>query len=424
MSGSKISYNVHAQQVKDPARLKNHLMKLQPSAVLVLDGLGLAQEIKAALPNTLVIHRNYGITNGDEDLHKRLSPQAWLDLRGKEADGGVGLYLENEPGFSKEMLDWTALVMQLCIPRGIKLAVGNWAVGTPDPDHDWPLAKQVLQLASDHRDLFVIGLHEYAAGVFTSGITGGAPDGTIESGAIVHQNYIPRDAWPQSVDGLTLFHCGRFRFLVAYCQKMGLKPPRIILTEHGLDDVSDIEWWLRRLKVNQGYLNVRGWKTLQSQLGDWYRALGWSAQRAYFEMVKWADQTIYKDTMVEGQLLYCWAHSSQDWEQFDLAEADEFQSLLEAYAQQGVAVVHTPATVESGPSSTQKPPDQPQTDKPIDIIADKKPDEIVNPPSKDTVLVETPTATNNAAIVAKLQAILLALGTLTDEVKGAIAALS
>jgi hypothetical protein len=437
---TQIGYNIHAQRVTDSVRLKNHLVKLQSSAFLTLDGLGLAQDLHKLLPNAVVIHRNYGLTKGDEDLHKRISPQQWLDLRGKEGDGGVWLYLENEPGFSPEMLDWTARMMELCIPRGIKLVVGNWSVGTPDPDHDWPKAKQVLTLASQHRDLFIIGLHEYGGGVMTSGITGGAPDGTVlnkdGSTSIVHQNYIPRDAWPEHTDTLTLFHCGRFRFLASYCQNNGLKP-RAILTEHGVDDVSDIGWWLKRLKVNQGYSNARGWKTLQSQWNDWYRTLGWSAQRAYFEMVKWADQAIYKDSMVEAQILYCWAHSSQDWEQFDLAEASEFQSLLEAYAQQGVVTVHTPTIVEINTSSTQKPPDQPQTnsssgakppdqhdEKPAGIIPDKKLDGNDNLPSKDTVLVETLPTPSKAAITAKLQAILLAQQTLEDEIRELITLLA
>src|SRR4029077_15940077 len=115
---------------------------------------------------------------------------------------------------------------------------------------------------------------------------------------------------------------------------IGLRPPRIILTEHGFDDVSDIKPWLNGLRVNGPYMNVRGWKSLQDQWSDWYGGRGWSAQRAMFEQLAWADRTIYQPSPVEAQCIFCWGHSSAEWEQFDVAEASEFHSLLEAYAQE------------------------------------------------------------------------------------------
>src|SRR5262249_48696586 len=104
MTGSKISYNIHAQMVKDTNRLMQHLAKVQPSVALVLDGLGLAKEIKAMLPNTLVIHRNWGVTQGDDDVHHRVSPEDWLNLRAKESDDGFYLNTTNEPGFDDQCI--------------------------------------------------------------------------------------------------------------------------------------------------------------------------------------------------------------------------------------------------------------------------------------------------------------------------------
>jgi hypothetical protein len=346
VTGSKISYNIHAQMVKDSTRLKNHLLKIQPAAVLAMDGLGLAQEIKAALPNTLVIHRNYGITNGDDDIHKRVSPEKWLDLRAKESDGGIYLYTTNEPGFSQDCLDWHVHLMELAAARSVRLVIGNFGVGTPGAD-DWGRAQRMLELLDQHRELFILGLHEYACGIITSGLYGGYPDNAgVQPGTPGGQNLIPKDKWPADVSTVTMFHMGRFNFLLTYCKLHGLNPPRIILTEHGMDDVSDIKPWAEKLDKTSPYLNIRGWKSLHNQWNTWFNPVGWSAERAYLEQLAWADRVIYHNSPVEAQLVYCWAHSSEDWEQFDVAEASEFQSLLEAYAAEKVVDV-SPKTATS-----------------------------------------------------------------------------
>jgi hypothetical protein len=355
MAGSKISYNIHAQMVKDSNRLKQHLAKVQPSVALVMDGLGLAKEIKTMLPNTLVVHRNWGITQGDDDVHKRVSPEDWLNLRAKESEGGFYLNTTNEPGFNDECINWHIDLMQRAAKRGVRLVVGNFAVGTPGPD-DWGQAKQMLQLLDQYRDLFVLGLHEYACGVITSGLYGGAPNNAgVQIGATGGKDLVPKDKWPQDVSGITLWHCGRFKFLMNYCQKNGIKPPRIILTEHGMDDVSDIKPWADKLTKSPPYLNIRGWKSLRTQWNQWFNPSGWSAERAYFEQLAWADRVIYGNSPVEGQCIFSWGHSSDQWEQFDIAEASEFQSLLETYAQQGASqatfaptpIVTTPIAVPS-----------------------------------------------------------------------------
>jgi len=337
MTASRITYNVHAQRLLDKNYFMDHIERLQPVALFIMDALGLAREIKSALPDTMVIHRNWGVTQGDDAVFSKVSPQQWLDLRAGEAAGGITLHTSCEPGWGQDVIDWHVKLMQLAAPRGIPLVIGNWAVGTPQPDQ-WAMAQPMLELLDQHRDLFVLGLHEYAAGVITSGLVGGAPDDSR------HTNYVPVENWPHDASTLTQFHCGRFHFLTHYCQSIGLKPPRIVLSEHGFDDVSDIKPWLNSLKVRGPYLNIRGWKSLQDQWSDWYGGHGWSAQRAMFEQLAWADRTLYQHSPVEAQCIFCWGHTAAEWEQFDVAEATEFHSLLEAYAQQQPAVSPQPAT--------------------------------------------------------------------------------
>src|SRR5688572_7551881 len=96
---SRISYNVHAQRLPNHDRLIAHLKTIQPNAVLVMDGVGLAQEIKSLLPNTTVISRIYP----DDDIHKRLTPEQWLERRAPEAQHGLYLYTTNEAGFGQDL---------------------------------------------------------------------------------------------------------------------------------------------------------------------------------------------------------------------------------------------------------------------------------------------------------------------------------
>jgi len=89
MTACRITYNVHAQRLLDKMTFMEHIERLQPTALFIMDGLGLAREVKAALPETMVIHRNWGVTQGDDAVFAKVSPQQWLDLRAGEAAGGI-----------------------------------------------------------------------------------------------------------------------------------------------------------------------------------------------------------------------------------------------------------------------------------------------------------------------------------------------
>lgn len=333
--GSRISYNIHAQFVTDTPKLMAHLGKLKPAAVLVMDGLGLAQELKAALPDTLVISRIYP----DEDVQNRKSPADWLKERAAQAEGGIFQYTSNEAGFSPNLIDWHIKLCELAIKSKTPLVIGNMSVGTPEAV-DWAAGRRLLELIDQHRDLFVLGLHEYACGVITSGFLGGFPDNAgvapIPANAGKGKNLIQPTSWPTPFDAaqMTKFHCGRFNFLIQYCKTIKLPPPRIILTEHGFDDVSDIKPWSDRLRMTPPFTTIRGWQSVINQWNDWFGHYGWTPQRAMFEQIAYADRTLYQNSAVEAQLLYCWAgRQPYTWDQFDLSKADEFQGWLETYAQ-------------------------------------------------------------------------------------------
>lgn len=326
--------NIHAQGVKDTTALLAHVRKAQPAWLLVMDGLTLAVQLKAASPTTNVIHRNYGVTNGDDDVFARVSPEQWLDLRAKESDTGVWLHTTCEPGWGQDVIDWHVNLMRRCIPRKTRLVVGNWSVGTPKPGVI-AMARPMLELLDEHRDLFVLGLHEYANAVITSGFVGGAPNGKTESGMIVHPDYTLPGRWPLNGEAkpLTKWHMGRSQFWVEYCQSIGMKPPRIVLTETGFDDVSDIKWWTNTLPRTGEYRDIRGFKTL---FNYWHNIMpDWSEDLAYFKQLEYAENHIFADSPVEGGCIYCYGHIDPQWQQDDIEGRDELLGYLEADTKTG-----------------------------------------------------------------------------------------
>ncbi len=321
-------YNIAARGVKNPTALIEHVVKAKPRWLAVMDGLALAQQLQTASKETNVIHRNYGVTNGDDDVHKRYTPQAWLDLHKFDIDAGMWLMTTVEPGWSKEVIDWHVALMKLCIPDKIKLVIGNFSVGTPDPNN-LEIGLPMFRLLDDHRDQFALGLHEYANAVITSGFVGGAPNGITESGTRVHPDYTQPGSWPLNGEAriLTKWHCGRFQFITKYCQLNGINPPRIVLTETGFDDVSDIKWWSKNLVHTPPYADIGAYKTLP----NYWRTIfpDWSQDKAYWKQMEYAENNIYANTTVEGGLFYCYGHIDTKWEPFDLEGHSEFLGYIE-----------------------------------------------------------------------------------------------
>lgn len=324
-------YNIHKQGVKNTAALIEHTLKIKPKWSLVMDGLAFLQQLQVVSPLTQFIHRNHAITDGDDDVFKRLPPKEWLEAHAEEIRVGVWMTTTCEAGWSQAVIDWHLELMRLAIPAKAKLVIGNWSVGTPEPDAIG-MAKPLLQLCADHPDLFVLGLHEYAGAVITSGLVGGAPDGRTKKGEIVHPDYQSQAAWPLNGEAKSLTHwlCGRFQFWVAYCHSVGITPPRIVLTEAGFDDISDIAWWTANLPRTEPYKNIAGYKTLQAY---WKRVFPqWSHDQAYFKQLEYSENNIYAGTEVEGACIYNYGHIDPKWEPDDVEGRTEFLGYMESHA--------------------------------------------------------------------------------------------
>lgn len=326
-----IGYNINGQQPRDLAQLMSHHQTVEPRWTLVMDNDGLGANIRnlnTKRMNVMLRHFPDGgetITPGNP---KYSAPQDWFRKHNK-AQADLYLYTTNEPlpGRSapefmervKQLNDWHMEVMDLAETAGRRLVILNVGVGKlnpPDKDgngNDWALFDTVLRRAVAKPELFVIGAHEYAGGVITSGFIGGDP------------TMIQPEFWPQDLSGITQWHCGRYNFLLQYCDKIKIPYPRIVITEHGFDRLDDIGGWLQALQKTPPYQDIRGWKTLVFQWETWWS--GWSAQQAYVEQMRYADRVIYPNDKVEAQLLFTWS-ANPDWQIFDLSQATQFQTLL------------------------------------------------------------------------------------------------
>lgn len=325
---SRISINVNGDAPNlDLNRLLAFVSRLRPGWIVVKNNLDLALALATQYPSMQVVYRQWP----DDDRPTRQSPASYItEMVGKVGGrSNVWLYANNESGFSPAVLSWLHDVIDLAGSHNLKVVVGNFSVGTPEPN-DWsrPDALDFLRACSDNRDHVVIGLHEYAVGVITSGFVGGAPDDPR------HTNYIPVASWPEAIDSFplpTLWHCGRFNFLVQTCEAKGIPVPRLLITEHGFDDVSDLKAWAQTLPRDG---DIKGWTTLGKAWHQWYPQ--WSHEQAYAEQLLYADRAIYQGTAVEGQCIFCWGDSG-GWSTLDIQNAGELQDRLVQ------AVVQTPA---------------------------------------------------------------------------------
>jgi len=314
---SKFGYNV--LDIENWDIFITHCRELNPTSMLFYSyQMDKAKAFKAIFPNCVVIIRDWP----DDGIHDRETPQQWLDKRQHLAEGGFYLYTTNEPGFGPGLVTWTLNLMKLCEAKQIRLCVLNFSVGRPEAT-DWKAMDAILREASLHRELFIIGLHEYAGGVITSGLYGGNPDQAYIS-ATEKRDLTKVTNWPTDVTNITCFHMGRFKFLVEYCKSINLTLPRIIITEWGFDYTGDIGKWLDNLVKTDGHKDINGWKTLVKQWSIWFKE--WtSGEEAYYFQAKWAELALYKK--VEGILIFAWTRDSQ-WGNFDVSQAKTFQSKL------------------------------------------------------------------------------------------------
>lgn len=323
----RISFNVHADAPNfDRDKLWAYLDTYRPRWLLIMNATKFAFETALRYPDVNVIVRWQG--RDDEPLKSWPTAKHYLDF--VKADFAATQYdfipanlwcnVANEAG-DDDVLHrfFSDLIKQ---PE-LRFVVGGYSVGTPS-EHRWDEVIPFLRLCSENRNRCVLALHEYFGVVPTSGFVGGAPNDPR------HENYIPRSNWPENTSGLVKWHCGRFNFLLQACKAAGITPPRLILTEHGADDLGDIKGWTDMLPRTPPYQEIRGWRTLWNAWRSLYSG-ALDVELFYADSLIYLDKAVYKDTPVEAQLVFSWA-AGQQWRPFDISDAGVFLAALKEYA--------------------------------------------------------------------------------------------
>lgn len=360
MTQPRISYNVHADS---PNFSKDYLFSVldgyNPKWLLIMNATKLAIEVALRYPQTQVIARSFAPAD-DDPLKSWGNAVAFVDAVTQDFKGAgytvdklppnIWVYANNESGDSDQLHEYlTALIRQ---PQ-FRFVVGNYSVGTPTDINRWNRLTDFLTLCSRNRQRVVLGLHEYFGVVPTSGFIGGSPIDTQ-----YHPDYTKRDNWPIPAK-VTKWHCGRFEFLLTVCKSNGITPPRLLLTEHGADNLRDIGAWAQSLPKTAPYDTNRGWRSLVNAWRNLYGA-SVDVERFFADSLIYLDKAVYADTVVEGQLIYS-LFASKQWEQFDIAFTG-IPDMLRAYA-------GAPAPV---PVPTPEPPDEPMPTPPLDELVKLK----------------------------------------------------
>lgn len=327
MAQARISFNVHADA---PNFSKDALYGLidgyNPAWLLVMNATKLAIEAARRYPNTQVIARSYAPAD-DNPLQSWGNWQNFLNhvkadlnaaLGGSTLPPNLWIYANNESGDSNEL---HAYLSGLIGQPELKFVVGNYSVGTPENVGRWHELRDFLRLVSDNRHRAVLALHEYFGVLPTSGFIGGAPNHPA------HPDYTVRANWPTDASKLTKWHCGRLDFILAACSQYGIKPPRIVLTEHGADDLGDIKEWAQGLPKTPPYQINRGFRSLWSAWRTLYGA-DLDVDSFYAGCLIYLDTAVYShyNGIVEGQLIYS-LFSSEQWRQFDIYQSGVPQML-------------------------------------------------------------------------------------------------
>lgn len=257
-------------------------------AIFFKDMKDTARQIKSDLPHCAVIIRDWP----DNDVHRRMSPEQWLNNAKPLGEGNLIVQVINEPGWSTDLLNWfeRLLVYKKQINDHTKIGLGGLSAGTPGLDQ-WGMADRLFHMMSDMRDEVSWLYHQYFAIVPTSGFIGGSPD---HAGVPIGQpgglNLIPLKNWSLDVSKYTKFHMGREWKLFEYLGARNLEFD-VHLTETGCDYLSDIGTWIRTLHSDSGVNDtIDGWREAKTVWKGFFPE--YTQENIYMTMLSYLDRYV------------------------------------------------------------------------------------------------------------------------------------
>jgi hypothetical protein len=281
--GSKLG--IHVTKNNSP-NIMEFVRRAQPAVVVAVGDLGWLSEVKAVSPKTVTVGR---LVEGDQsftgDPVERAREFVAANLGVYRANPGVDYWLGwNEPAISNvEEMRWYAAFeaarAAAMAEEGLKVAVGNFATGTPEADQ-FEAFLPALAAAKAYGGIFA--LHEYSAPTLRDGVGAGIPgmEGKGDYGA------------------LTL----RYRYWYEhYLLPQKLAVP-LVVTEMGIDG-----------GVLPSSMGLGGWR-------DFARVSGLAApEEDYIAQLSWYDDELRRDPYVLGCAVFN-AGDDGRWKSFDITE--------------------------------------------------------------------------------------------------------
>ena len=324
-------FNVHLRYMKDYGKFMQRMTALQPAVLTVMvddqepgkeDQTVYIKALADALPKTLIVARVKHRMDGGYHTKPRTVPDYWvasptnfLNKWGHLGRDNMTLYALNEPSGKvndAETIDrlvrWCVEVMGEAAKRGISLTLPNFGTGLPDLGltGQWDYTfDPILKSLSQYRQLHYIGLHEYLPG--------------------------------------EPYRVGRLMFMMGRCQTLNIEPPKIIITEFGVDDDGSGD-------KRNGYKS-RGWS------GDFYmRTLADTYKRTYSSFVG--------SGKIVGTCLFSYGNSG-GWDSFDVENDQSFFDTLQTLVNSGGLTPTKPIPVQ--PPETPKPEPAKPTEPPAPV---------------------------------------------------------
>ncbi|MHB1295457.1 MAG: hypothetical protein ACYC4R_10740 [Anaerolineae bacterium] len=284
LPGSKLG--LHVTSSNSPA-IMDFVREAQPALVVSVGDMGFLDEVKKASPDTITIARwmdeNQELT-GDPAERARAFVESHTEsyLANPQVDYWLGW---NEPTIesvedARWYADFEAERTLAMAELGLKVAVGNFGVGTPEPE-EFEAFLPAITVARAHEG--VLALHEYSAPTMQDGVGAGLPGvAALESGG-----------------ALTL----RFRFWYAhYLEPNNLLIP-LVITEAGIDGGV--------LREGDG-----GWRDYAETDAD--GAPTGDAISDYVAQLTWYDEELQKDDTVLGFAVFNAGGLQGAWRSFDV----------------------------------------------------------------------------------------------------------
>lgn len=299
--------------------LAQFVKQLNPSAIVVMDNLELAQYFYNVLPNTITIYRQYNPAEGH--LWKVIAPEQYVINQKGISKPGIPLYVINEPDSKAPIEDlrdrtrWLVRVMELYAVGRLSLVVDNQGPGQPDltnftDNAKWDAIKPLFDAFRRYPQMYW-GLHPYWSNM------GLRPE-----------------------DGQSAIHRDIARLLKA----RGYDMPPVIFTEVGRD--------------NYGGGKTNGW-----------RMTGISEEFYGNEIVQ-ARNILWTENYIRGACVYCYGSSTDRWLPFDIEQVKILHSkLIAANAVQlpkpEPAPTPTPPPTLPPPPIEHMPPEPPAPYQPV-----------------------------------------------------------